>query len=268
MHQTHRRIAALPAVALLLTGALPLPGQTVETRVVVRAVSNDAKLIGSGVGGARITIRHSETRALLAEGVQEGGTGDTDAIMAPRARGATPFDTDGAAAFRTSLPLSEPTPVEITAEGPLGTPHALQRTSKTLLLLPGRHIEGDGVALVLHGFTLEFVEAPATMTPGSDVPLRVRVTMLCGCPTEPGGRWDSSDWQMEVHLVGPLVDDDAPRETVAVAPLRFSGETSVYETTLPLPARLAEGAWTLRAVAADTHRVNTGMVERIVRLAR
>lgn len=239
----------------------------VETRLVVRVLSNDAKLIGSGVGGARITIRHADTGALLAEGVQEGGTGDTGALLAPRTRDGSPFDTEGAAAFRTSLPLDRPTPVEILAEGPLGTPHATQRASTTLLLVPGHHVEGDGIVLVLHGFTVDLLEAPARVAPGEEVPVRVRVTMLCGCPTEPGGRWDSRGWSMEVALVGPATGaHDAPPAPVAVAPLEYADEVSTYEAVLPVPPGLRPGLATLRVVIVDTDRVNAGMVERPVRI--
>jgi hypothetical protein len=233
----------------------------VETRIVVRALSNDAKLIGSGVGGARITIRHAETGAVLAEGIQTGGTGDTEAILAPRARDDNPFATEGAAAFRTSLPLDRATPVEIVAEGPLGTPHAAQRASTTLLLLPGGHIDGDGVILVLHGFTVEVMAAPGRVRPGDVLPVRARVTMLCGCPTEPGGRWDSTAWQMRAVLEGP----DGP---LATAPLGFTGTTSEYEAVLELPRELPEGLHTLRITVLDAGRVNAGMVERAVRVAR
>lgn len=253
------------APAMPATDGAPPP---VETRIVVRALSNDAKLIGSGVGGARVTIRHADSGAILAEGVQEGGTGDTEAILAPRNRDGTPFDTEGAAAFRTSLPLDRPTPVEITVEGPLGTPHAGQRTSTTLLLLPGHHVEGDGVVLVLHGFTVEIVEAATAAAPGTTLPIRAKVTMLCGCPTEPGGRWDSSGWVMEAALVARPDRDGGPERTVAAVPLHFAGETSMYEARLAVPDAIEEGTLTLRVTAVDTERVNAGMAERSVRIRR
>ena len=40
--------------------------------------------------------------------------------------------------------LERATVVEVTAEGPLGTPQSTQRASKTLLLVPGQDVLGGG----------------------------------------------------------------------------------------------------------------------------
>lgn len=53
--------------------------------------------------------------------------------------------------------LERPTVVEVTAEGPLGTPQTTQRASKTLLLVPGQDVLGEGVLLEIHGFTVTFL---------------------------------------------------------------------------------------------------------------
>ena len=90
-----------------------LPAQELDTRIVVRALANNAKLIGDRAGGARVTIRHADTGAFLAGGLITGDTGDTQLIMSPRERGGVAFDTEGAAAFATSLPIEAPTPIEI-----------------------------------------------------------------------------------------------------------------------------------------------------------
>jgi hypothetical protein len=62
----------LAAWPISVTGQEALP-----TTVVVRAIAQDAKIIGSGVGGARITIRDARSGEVLASGVQEGGTGSS-----------------------------------------------------------------------------------------------------------------------------------------------------------------------------------------------
>ena len=46
-----------------------------ETKVMVRAIARDAKIIGKGVGGARITIREVSSGKVLAEGMLQDGTG-------------------------------------------------------------------------------------------------------------------------------------------------------------------------------------------------
>ncbi len=145
---------------LMFVGSLAAEG--IPTQVLVRAVSRDAKIIGSGVGGARITIRDAASGEVLAEGLQEGGTGETERIMvAPRVRGETVYDTEGAAGFLTTLELERPTVVEIVAEGPLGTPQSTQRASKTMLVIPGKDVLGDGVLLEIHGFTVTLLQPEA-----------------------------------------------------------------------------------------------------------
>lgn len=75
----------------------------------------------------------------------------------PRVRGAVVYATEDTAAYKTEVVLSEPTPVEIVAEGPLGFPQALQRTSKTTWLIPGEDVLGEGILLELHGFIVDIM---------------------------------------------------------------------------------------------------------------
>ncbi|HWY76816.1 MAG TPA: hypothetical protein VN281_14430, partial [Verrucomicrobiae bacterium] len=77
----------------------PLFAQTggKETKVMVRAIARDAKVIGTHVGGARITVKDVATGEILAQGIQQGGTGDTDVIMKkPHTRGMTVFSAGDA----------------------------------------------------------------------------------------------------------------------------------------------------------------------------
>lgn len=250
-----RALVALAGILVWAAAAAPLSAQAeaVPTRLVVRVLAHDAKLVGTGVGGARVSVRDAATGAVLAEGVQEGGTGSTDAIVrTPRARGATVFDTEGAAGWSTELALTKPTLVEVRAEGPLGTPDDLRRASKTLLLIPGVDLVGEGVVLELNGFTVEVEEA----VPGDgEVAVRARVTMLCGCPTEPGGLWDAD----RIQVTAQLLRDGA---VVTEAPLAFAGETSIYEGRVAA----GSGSWELRVVAVEPERANTGMAARTVRV--
>lgn len=226
-----------------------------ETRVVVRVVAHDAKLIGSGVGGARVTIRDLSSGEVLAQGVQRGSTGSTEKIMSqPRRRGSTVYATPGAARFLARLTLEEPTRVEVVGRGPLGTPHAEQRASKTLHLVPGMHVEGDGVVLELHGFTVELLEPAdaSVVSEGERLSVRARITMLCGCPTQPRGMWDSRRITTSVRLVE---DGTGDVTLVRRSALEFAGEESTYEATLDAPSA---GAYTLEVVAADPERANFG----------
>lgn len=219
-----------------------------ETRITVRVVANDAKIIGTGVGGARVIIRNAATGEVLAAGVQEGGTGDTRAIMVePRARGVSIFERDRAAHFSAAIQIDTPTVVEVVGEGPLGYEFATQRAVKSVLLVPGQHITGDGIVLNLHGFIVELLE-PTVATRG-DVSVRTRIRMLCGCTFTPGGLWDADRLTVTARVY-------AGGELVREAPLRYAGEPNIFEGTiwladLPNSARLVVLAW-------DTERVNFG----------
>ncbi len=174
--------AALVMAMMAIPGVKPATeaaGPT--TQVMIRAVAKDAMAIGTKVGGARITVRDVATGDILAQGLQEGASGDADLIMIqPRIRGAKAFDTPGTAGFLAKLPLEKPTEVEITAEGPLGSPSSLQRSSKTLLLIPGQDILGEGVLLELHGFTVKLLSPgpEAQALAGQTIQVRATVHML------------------------------------------------------------------------------------------
>jgi len=88
------------------------------TRINVRVVAHDAKIIGDGVGGARIVVRDPATGRVLAEGIQRGGTGNTGTIVRePRTRGETVYDSEGAAVFTAEVDLDGPTVLEFVGEG-------------------------------------------------------------------------------------------------------------------------------------------------------
>ena len=150
-------------IFILISGILFIPSlsfsaEKISTKVVIRVVSKDAKVIGSGVGGASVRIVDLETGATLAEGKQEGGTGDTERIMIqPRRRGETVYGTPGAAFFQADLNLDRPTQVGIYVEAPLAYPQAMQKGLKTLTLIPGKHILGEGVVIELDGLIVNLV---------------------------------------------------------------------------------------------------------------
>lgn len=170
---------AAMSLALALTWS-PAKASKIPTKVTVRAISKDAKVIGSKVGGAQITIREVATGIILAQGIAEGETGSTERIMVrPRQRGDKVFDDPNAAGFLATLMLEHPTVVEVTAVGPLGAPQSTQRSSKTLLLVPGQHVLGEGIVLEIHGFTVELLTPPpdAGLGAGQTLEIRAAVTM-------------------------------------------------------------------------------------------
>ena len=155
--------------------------EKITTEVIVRVISKDAKVIGSGVGGAFIRIKNLETGEVLAQGKQLGGTGDTDRIMVrPHRRGEVLYGDSDAAFFRAEILLEKPTPVEIDTEAPLGYPHAIQKGSKTVTLIPGKHILGDGVIIELNGLIVTILgpSPKDSLKGGEEVVVRVEVKML------------------------------------------------------------------------------------------
>ncbi len=144
-------------------------------------VAKDAQVIGSGVGGALVRIKNLETGEILAEGKQKGGTGSSDRIMIQaHRRGETIYATSGAAFFEAKIPLERPTEVEISTEAPLAYPHSIQKGSKTLLLLPGKHILGEGVIIKLNGLIVNILNPfpKDSLKEGKEVLVRAEVRML------------------------------------------------------------------------------------------
>ena len=153
----------------------------ISTKVIVRVVSKDAKVIGSGVGGAFVRIKNLETGEVLAQGKQEGGTGDTERIMVqPRRRAEALYGTSDAAFFQADLLLDKPTQVEIYTEAPLSFPHNIQKGSKTLTLIPGKHILGEGVVIELNGLIVNILNPSRkeSLKKGEEVAVRVEIRML------------------------------------------------------------------------------------------
>jgi hypothetical protein len=151
------------------------------TKVIVRVVARDAQVIGSGVGGALVRIKNLETGETLAEGKQEGGTGSTERIMIqPRRRGETVYGTFGSAYFEAKVPLGRPTQVQIDAEAPLGYPQAIQKGSKTLTLIPGKDVLGEGIVIELNGLIVNVLNPSSkeSLKEGEAVLVRAEVRML------------------------------------------------------------------------------------------
>lgn len=153
----------------------------IPTKVIVRVVSKDAKVIGSGVGGAFVRIKNLETGEVLAQGKQEGGTGETDRIMVqPRRRGEVLFGTPGTAFYQAEIPLDKPTQVEVVAEAPLAYPQASQKGSKTITLIPGKDILGEGLIIELNGLIVNILSPSPKedLKRGEAVLVRAEIRML------------------------------------------------------------------------------------------
>ena len=172
-------LISTPIMFLLASPAFS--AEKIPTKVIVRVVARDAQVIGSGVGGALVRIKNLETGEILAEGKQEGGTGSTERIMIqPRLRGETVYGTSGSAHFEAKIPLDRPTRVEIDAEAPLGYPQAIQKGSKTLTLIPGKDVLGEGIIIELNGLIVNILSPSSKeiLRGGETVLVRAEIRML------------------------------------------------------------------------------------------
>lgn len=259
-------MAAATSLTLLLGVSGPIHAE--PTRLTVRVLAHDAKLIGDYAGGARVTVRARDTGEVLARGLHRGGTGSTERIVVePQVRGEAIYDTEGAAQFRCELDLDEPTWVTVEASGPEGTLHSEAHASRTLLLLPGHHVGGDGVVLRLQGLIVNLLEphAEATLHAGDRLDVRVGVKLLCTCPIYEGSLWEAGDYSVEAQLWHQ-------GERLASVPLTISDEANIFAGELAVPGPEADEAglkWVeLRVVAANDHTHNYGFDRTIFRLQR
>ncbi|MBL8042965.1 MAG: hypothetical protein JNL86_08625 [Nitrospira sp.] len=230
----------------------PLP-----TTVLVRVVAHRSLVLGHEVGGARVTMTDVATGRLLASGSQQGEPGDQTQIMrTPHLMDEPLYSSRPAAAFSATLELTRPTLVEITAEGPLAYPHALQRASTTVLLIPGHDLTNDGIVLHLYGYLVQ-VEHPKPGEPliaKEDVMLRASVRTLSGALVRPHSDWDSR----KMHIYAELLVGDRIVERLQMF---YSGEKSRFEAPFFVPiSKDAPDGITLRVIAADVATGNFGVV--------
>ena len=101
-------------------------------------------------------------------------------MIEPRRRGETVYGTFGSAHFEAKISLDRPTRVQIDAEAPLGYPQAIQKGSKTLLLIPGKDVLGEGVIIELNGLIVNVLSPSPKedLKPGEPFWVRAEVRML------------------------------------------------------------------------------------------
>jgi hypothetical protein len=101
-------------------------------------------------------------------------------MVQPHKRGEPLYGTPDAAFYQAEILLDKPTQVEIFAEAPLAYPHAVQKGAKTITLIPGKHILGEGVVIELNGLIVNIL-SPSTegsLKKGEEVLVKVEVRML------------------------------------------------------------------------------------------
>lgn len=250
--ETAVKLAILTFAALLLTAAAAL---AVPTQVTVMVRAKDAKFVGGSMMGARIIIRNADTGEILAKGVTEGTSGDTEKMMKkPLPRGA-PLSDAASARFNATIDIDDPTPLEIRAYGPLARRQSANAASVTLWLVPGKNLTGgDGVLLEIPGFVVTIQAPPAHLLLSKKelprkVELRASVTMMCGCQITPGGTWDAN--RLEVSA---LIRKKG--KTTGEFPLSYAGEPSRFVGSMEVKDA---GVYEVTVYAYDPANGNTGV---------
>ena len=149
----------------------------------------------------------SASGQILASGLQQGDSGDQNQIMrTPRLMGEPIYSSRASAAFTTTVELTHPILVDITAEGPLAYPASAQLVTTRTWLIPGQDMTHDGIVLALYGYIVQ-IEHPKSGEPliaKDDVILRASVRTLSGALVRPHGDWDSR----KVQIYGELLIGD------------------------------------------------------------
>lgn len=213
---------------LLLGAQTPQP-----TEIVVRAQAKDAKFIGTSMGGAKIVIRQADTGEILAQGLTEGSTGNTEAIMM-QAKERHSRIAEDAAAFQTTLSLIQPVFVTIEAQAPFNQKEARVVAQTQLWLIPGKHMNEEGIILEIPGFVVEafspHTHQVISKAEHPSVMLKANVVMMCGCPITSGGLWDADRLEVEATIYVDKKYWKSMALKISDQPNVFLGELDLGET--------------------------------------
>src|SRR5437879_12695055 len=115
-------------------------------------------------------------------------------MMTPRQQVEQIYSSKGSASFTATLNLTKPTLVQIAGEGPLKFPRAKRRASKTVLLYPGKHVNGDGRVLDINGLVVQIVSPTPdrALGIGDGVTIRATVNVACHWTAAPFSTWGTS----------------------------------------------------------------------------
>ncbi|WP_321393100.1 hypothetical protein [Emcibacter sp.] len=227
--------------------------QAEPTEISIHVLSKDAKFIGSSMGGMRITLRDAHSGEILATGLTTGGTGNTKLLMHKDGGRRAVIVDKTAGGFHTTIDLDEPRLIEVEAKGPMAQMQSAHRIVSSQWVVPGKHITaGNGWILELPGFVVDILSPPAALKMSSDtkvVKISANVVMMCGCPTEPDGIWDSSKFEIKA-----IITHNGKKD--GTLDMVYSGPKSQYTTSLPIDK---PGLYEVTVYAYDPSNGNTGL---------
>ena len=214
-------------------------------------IARDGKFLGDDIGGALVTIRDVHSGELLASGRTHGGSGPASLMTIPLCRN-EPIPTqdppsNDACRFEATLMLESPRLVEISAFGPLAAQASANRASAMTWIYPGKEITPDGLLredgflLEIQGLVVQVLNPPAHYLPKNPnvngaIPIRVNVTMMCGCPIG-ADPWPYDDFEVVASVLhnGQESTFELQFDSDATAPSQFSttqwvpGEYGVFD---------------------------------------
>lgn len=100
--------------------------------------------------------------------------------------------------------------------------------------------------------------SPEAVPAGKPLDVRARVTMTCGCPTEPSGLWDADG----IEVTARAMQGD---KVVGNTTLRYAGEISTFAGTIP---SLPNGTYRLEVTAAQILSANFGVSTQTITMKR
>ena len=243
-------LKTLGGILILLSVLLPEICLSQVTMVMVRAKSKDAKFIGSSIGGAKVIIRNATTGEIMAEGMTEGSTGDTQRIMEePKERNKKLTD-ESTAGYLAELQIDSPVFVTVEVIAPINKKQARVSSSTQLWVIPGKNITGDGLVLEVPGFVVDIL-SPQTherIASPAEVEITANIIMMCGCPVTEGGTWDADQYEVEAIIKDRKGNTRTVDLEVQDKPSTFSGKTI-----------LRSGYYEITVIAFDPVTGNTGL---------
>lgn len=206
-----------------------VPSASEPTELRVYVLARGGKFIGDDIGGAEVTLRDARTGEFLASGRTQGGSGTADLMSVERTR-TEPISVEDASVFTTTLALDAPRLIQFEAYGPLGGQGSANRVTATEWVLPASLAENK-IILEIPGLNVNILNPPTHFLPAAkpplEIPIRVNVTMMCGCPIAPDVPWKPEDFVVKALIIKPdktreLIDlqfdpnapDDAPSQFI------------------------------------------------------
>ena len=243
-----RKPQLILAIFLLLFTAGNLFAQ--ETKIMVRALANDAKFIGTSMGGARIIIRDVETGRILDEGLTRGITGNTEKILLSPKERYKEITSENTAGYQASLELDKPTFVSIEAHGPMSKKQAKVMSSTQLWVIPGKDITGDGIVLDIPGFVVDVLspQTHETESAGTKIEIKANIVMMCGCPVTKDGTWDASGYEIKALISS----EGKAQKEIGLMPTEKA-------STFSESVQLEKGDYEIEVYAFDPKTGNTGL---------